>query len=247
MKFYGDYHTHTKYSDGKSGIEENVISAREGGLKELAITDHGYRNMFCLTRDKVERQKKEIEFCREKYGDIKIYHGIEADLIGLDGAIDLKKDEFADFDLVIAGYHPSALTYSLRDWYYVHLKTYFSVIFKPTDEIVRRNTRTAINMIKRYDIDIYPHINHSFYVDVAEVAKACADYGTYMELNVKHILPPVYEKLFESPAMLVAGSDAHTAGAVGGFDAIADFVNSRGLDIERIANLKRGITLKNKR
>ncbi|MDR1940164.1 MAG: PHP domain-containing protein [Clostridiales bacterium] len=247
MQFYGDYHTHTKYSDGKGTIEENVAAARSRGLKEAAITDHGFRNMFCLRPRDVDKQKKEIEYCQKKYPDIKIYHGIEADLVGLDGRVDMDKRAFKDFDLVIAGYHPSALAYNLRDWYYIHAKTYYSAAFKPTKEIIRRNTRAAIEMIKRYDIDIYPHVNHSFIVDIAELAKACSDYGTYMELNVKHIDELSYRRLFESGAPLVAGSDAHTPDAVGGLDAAADFAVKNGFDAEAIVNLKNPIVLKNKR
>ncbi|MDR3264282.1 MAG: PHP domain-containing protein [Clostridiales bacterium] len=243
MTFYGDYHTHTRYSDGKNSIEENVAAAVSKGLKEIAVTDHGFRNMFCLKISDIQKQKKEIDACRIKYPNIKILHGIEADLVGTDGRIDLTREQFGLFDLVIAGYHPSARPYTLADMYGIHLKTYFSVVFKPTKEIIRQNTRAAIKMLERYKIDIYPHINHSFYVDIKEVAKVCADTGTYMELNAKHLDAEICKALFESDARLVANTDAHSSYNVGAFGGIESFITENGFDINRIENLKKGIEL----
>ena len=41
MILTADYHTHTPYSHGKNTVAENVARAKELGLKEIAITDHG--------------------------------------------------------------------------------------------------------------------------------------------------------------------------------------------------------------
>jgi putative hydrolase len=247
MIFYGDYHTHTVYSDGKSSIEENVAAAVSMGLKEVAITDHGFRNAFCLRRREVALQKKEIKSCREKYPDIKILYGIEADLVGADGRIDMEKEDFEDFDLVIAGFHPSARPYTFKDFCLINLSTYYSVIFKPSRDIIRRNTKAATDMLNRYDIDVYPHINHSFYVDIREVAKACADTETYMELNVKHLDRGIFEALCGSEAKLVANTDAHKKERVGDFSVIEGLASECGIDLNRIENFKNPIKLKKKR
>ena len=45
MKFYGDYHTHSVYSDGRAKISDAALYAAKIGLKELAITDHGFANV----------------------------------------------------------------------------------------------------------------------------------------------------------------------------------------------------------
>ena len=37
-----DYHTHTVYSHGTGSVLENALIAKEKGLKEIAITDHGF-------------------------------------------------------------------------------------------------------------------------------------------------------------------------------------------------------------
>ena len=54
MNFLGDYHTHTIYSrkkfipyyHAKGTIEENILEAKKVGLKEIAITDHGFNHAF---------------------------------------------------------------------------------------------------------------------------------------------------------------------------------------------------------
>lgn len=43
MEILGDYHTHTVFSHGHGSIEDNVKAAIKMGLKEIAITDHGFR------------------------------------------------------------------------------------------------------------------------------------------------------------------------------------------------------------
>ena len=42
MELTGDYHTHTIFSHGKGTILENALSAKEVGLKEIGISDHGF-------------------------------------------------------------------------------------------------------------------------------------------------------------------------------------------------------------
>ena len=37
MKLTFDYHTHTKYSDGKSTALENALAAKEAGLSGIEI------------------------------------------------------------------------------------------------------------------------------------------------------------------------------------------------------------------
>ena len=53
MILTADYHTHTPYSHGKNTVLENVTAAKKLGLKEIAITDHGFNHLhFRLKRKK---------------------------------------------------------------------------------------------------------------------------------------------------------------------------------------------------
>ena len=72
MAYLGDYHTHTVYSKkkwlpykhGKNTLEENVERASELGLKEIAITDHGFSHKTYGTNIKnimaINAQKPEL-------------------------------------------------------------------------------------------------------------------------------------------------------------------------------------------
>lgn len=78
MSFWGDYHTHTIYSHGKGTIEENVVRALKSGLKEIAITDHGFRHMtYNVRRMDWKTMRQETEFLKTKYPSINIYLGLK--------------------------------------------------------------------------------------------------------------------------------------------------------------------------
>lgn len=46
MKVFGDYHMHTRASDGKGTVADKAARARELGLREIAIADHGCGSLF---------------------------------------------------------------------------------------------------------------------------------------------------------------------------------------------------------
>jgi len=51
MILTADYHTHTPYSHGKGTVMENAARAKELGLKQIGITDHGFSHLaFGLMR-----------------------------------------------------------------------------------------------------------------------------------------------------------------------------------------------------
>ena len=78
MNFYGDYHTHTFYSDGRNGVSDVADGALSKGLKEVAITDHGFYNRFLsLTPEKYRKQQEEIEKQLEKQLEDKLEEILE--------------------------------------------------------------------------------------------------------------------------------------------------------------------------
>ncbi|MFA5450121.1 MAG: PHP domain-containing protein [Clostridia bacterium] len=239
---YGDYHTHTYYSDGVSSCRQNTEQAIKIGLKELAITDHGYNNpsRFALTREKYAKQRKEIDALRSEFGDkIVLYHGIEADIIGVDGTIDLEEDDFSYLDIVIMGYHSFAKAKSFYDWRKIFLPCYLRPIKYPSKDVIARNTKALIASIKKYPIDILSHINHLFKVDCYEVAKAAGDYGTLIEFNQKHFdfTHDVFEKMLTTSCEFIINSDAHHFRRIGVFPSISEFLGEHSFDKSRIVNL----------
>ncbi|NLO64548.1 MAG: PHP domain-containing protein [Clostridiales bacterium] len=240
--FTGDYHTHTYMSDGSSSAEQNVLEAISKGLKEIAITDHGFGNpkRFAMTEEKFDEQRKQLEILRAEHGDkITIYHGIEADLIGEDGTIDLSEKQMAELDVLVMGFHSFAKPKSFRDWRRIYWNAYLRAIKYPPKSVIARNTKALIRAIKRYPIDILAHPGHLFKVDCVEVAKAAGDYGVLMELNAKHFnySHELFEKMLTTSANFVVNSDAHFYKLVGGFSQIEQFLSQHSFDPSRIVNL----------
>lgn len=228
MDFYGDYHTHTKYSDGRTDVSYNIRSAVLKGLKELAFTDHGFGNpMGALTPEAFVKQRAEIKALESLYPELTVFHGIEADIIGLDGTIDITDEQLRDIDILIAGYHSFAKAVSFSDWRKLFGTTFLGFVFPVSKATVARNTQAYISMVKRYPIDIVAHINHLCKVDCYEVAKACADYGTVIEINAKHIdmAHEDFEKMLTTDVKFVANSDAHREGAIGSFEKITEYLS----------------------
>ena len=81
MIIYGDYHTHTTYSHGKGSILDNAIVAKNKGLKEIAITDHGFSHrVFGVDRKAVENIIVDIRKAKEATG-VNVIFGIEENLL----------------------------------------------------------------------------------------------------------------------------------------------------------------------
>ncbi|MEG2454591.1 MAG: PHP domain-containing protein, partial [Clostridia bacterium] len=73
MKFLGDYHTHTVYSDAVNTVEDVAQCAIRQGLKQVAITDHGFLNKWMsLTPRKFEKEIVEVVEVQKRFPQIDI-------------------------------------------------------------------------------------------------------------------------------------------------------------------------------
>lgn len=241
MKIYGDYHTHTRYSDGFITVRENLDAASNAGMLEIGITDHGYNSpdFGSLNKAKMLKQKAEIESLRQDYPNMQIYRGVEANIIGSDGTIDLSPEDYKDFDYIIAGFHAPTKPKNFKSFRQLYINSYFSFI-GTTKRAIERNTHAYIEMVKNYPIAIISHINHLTKVDALEVAKCCADYGTFIELNAKHIelSYEVFEKILATDVTLIANSDGHYADQIGRFDKIFKYIENYPEAEKKIINAK---------
>ena len=102
----GDVHMHTVETDGKNTIEEMAEAARARGYKYMAITDHSKNLAFAngLDDERAIQHIKKIREAGKKFDDIRIFAGIEVDILG-DGALDLSDSVLAQMDIVIASVH----------------------------------------------------------------------------------------------------------------------------------------------
>lgn len=102
----GIFHVHTTYSDGLGTMEEMICQARSMGYQYIGIADHSKSVTYAggLKIEDLERQKQEIAILREKYPEIRIFWGIESDILQ-DGSLDYEDDVLEKFDFVISSIH----------------------------------------------------------------------------------------------------------------------------------------------
>ena len=242
FKLTGDYHTHTVYSHGKGTIEENVIAAREKGLKSIAISDHGFSHpAFGITKKKMLKMRAEIDGLKEKYGDIEILLGIESNLRGRSGKTDLKEEYYKYFDVFLVGFHKFILYESISDWFNFFGKNFLCDKLKitPSKSFIQKNTKAYIEAIKKYPIDAITHINYCVFSDAVEVAKAARDYGTYIELNAKktHLSDEELNKIAQTSVRFIISSDAHSPKRVGEVKLVEELIERTGIDRNLIDNI----------
>ena len=97
----GDLHTHTHWSaDGKNTLEEMVAAAAARGYEYYAITDHSHY----LRDARLAAQLEEIERMRERFPQLRILAGIEAN-IRANGEVDVADEDLRALDWVVASVH----------------------------------------------------------------------------------------------------------------------------------------------
>lgn len=240
IKIFGDYHTHSTYSDAVSSMTDVFQRAKDIGLVELGISDHGYNNPLggSLRPRTAKKQAKQIEELRERYAPLNIRHAIEADIIGLNGEIDITHEQMEMFDYVVCGWHLFARNKNIKSFFRMNMPSYLSGIKAPSQETIARNTRAYIKMITDNPIGILAHVNHGCKVNVREVAKCCADYGTYVELNNKNgIHGEDLEEILATEAKLIVSSDAHEAKSIARLDKIEKILDRYPEAYSRIINV----------
>ena len=241
MILTADYHTHTPYSHGKSTVLENARAAKRMGLKQIAITDHGFNHLlFGLKRKRLGDLRAEcIE--AEKLTGVQVLMGMESNLISLGGETDMKESDLRFFDIYLTGIHEVLRYKSFSDMYNIMVKNYAAYKFgkRPSDKVIQATTSAYINTIKNNPIDILTHINYKCYCDLEEVAKCCADYGTYIEINTKkrHVSAEELNLMASTGVKFVIDSDAHSADRVGDMKIAEELLKEADIPLESIANI----------
>ncbi len=235
-----DYHTHTRYSHGKGSIEDNVIVARKKGLKKIAISDHGFGHIgFGLKYKDIDMMRDEIQRLSIKYKDIKIMLGIEANLRGLDGTIDIPNAYLDKFDIILMGFHKAVIPSSLKDAYELFAKNALSIAFPlDMDKLKQQNTQAIINAMERYPIKIITHPGAKINIDTKILAKHAAKMDVLLEINASHgFMTTEYVKIaMKEGASFVINSDAHHPSKVGDFEKAIEIAISANLDPKQIIN-----------
>ncbi len=228
MKLIADYHTHTVHSHGTGSVDDNALSALHLGLETVGIADHSIAHFsYGVKKRKVNNYLADIEKAKRQYeGRIEVKAGIELNLTGLDGSVDMPKGRF---DFLILGYHKTAICRDLRTaWTFFRGKHHVEAV-----------TQGYMRAIQRHKITMVAHPGYGVPVDYYKLAQACADYGTLFEINNKHSELKVEDLQLaaQTQARFILSSDAHNPADVGLVSNAVKMAVSAGIAPCRIVNI----------
>jgi histidinol phosphatase-like PHP family hydrolase len=110
--YRGDLQMHSTWSDGRQTLENIVEAGIERGYSFCGVTDHSYglRIARGLSMEDLANEHREIDALNQRYaGRFRLLKGIEAN-IAVDGSIDMKPDELARLEFVVAAPHAGLRT-----------------------------------------------------------------------------------------------------------------------------------------
>lgn len=163
-----DLHMHTTATDGTNSLAEMVASARQRGLKYIAITDHSKRVSMARGLDaaRVLAQWREIdEFNAAQEDELRVLKGIECDILEA-GPLDLSDEVLEQADWVIASVH-----YGQRQSRQEITDRITGALANPHVDLIAHPTGRLIGSRPPYDVDL------------EAVFQAAAEHGKALELN----------------------------------------------------------------
>ena len=252
-KVLGDYHTHTIYSSGlrKKGthaigtISENAKAAFDKGLSTVVISEHGPGHyLYGVRKKNLQRMKEEIKKLNEIYEPrgLKILLGVEANLVGIDGRIDMDRESLKYLDILLMGYHYGAMPSSLKDAHGLYILSPISKIVKfRKDKAIEVITKAYLRALDNYKIDIITHPGSKAKLDIVQVADKAGRLGTSLEISSKHSELSVesLNKIRDVKVDFYINSDAHRPEDVGELDTGIKKAIEAGIDFERIKNIEK--------
>jgi len=222
MKYKTDLHTHTIVSGhAYSTLIENVKEAKKNGIEVLGSTDHGPNmpggpHLFYFGNRKAVPQIID---------GVVVLFGVEANIIDINGKLDLEDEILSRLDLVIASLH--------------------DVCIKPGN--AEENTKAVINAMKNPYVDILGHMgNPAFPLHYEEVVKEAKEQGKIVEINNSSFksrkgstenclqIAKLCRK-FRVPVSI--STDSHIAFTIGIFDKAEKIIKESGIEENLIINM----------
>jgi DNA polymerase (family 10) len=167
----GSLHNHSTWSDGRMTIEQIAKAMQELGLAYWAITDHSKSSVQANGLDvaRVRQQIKEVREINKRLADegveFRLLTGTEVDILA-EGKLDFPDDLLAELDVVVASAHQRLAL----------------------DEAA--NTKRIIRAVENRYVHMLGHLTGRLLlerdpqkVNVRDVIDACAETGTWIELN----------------------------------------------------------------
>lgn len=163
----GDFHMHTKWSDGVNTTEEMIKACIDLNYKYIAITDHSKSEYVAngLDEKRLLKHCQEIDKLQKKYPKIRVLKGAEVDILS-NGTLDYSNKILKNLDIVIASIHSR---------------------FKSEKEEMTRRIITALE--NKY-VNIFSHptgrlINERepYEVDIEKIFEAARENNIFLEIN----------------------------------------------------------------
>ncbi|NTW71725.1 MAG: PHP domain-containing protein [Eubacteriaceae bacterium] len=240
MKINSDLHTHTLYSHGKSTIEENVLSALSLGLKKIAITEHGLGHItYGVKKEDWVKMRQEVDQLKIKYPQIKILLGVEANITGMKGTLDVTPDQEKNLDIINCGYHYGVRVDSIHDFFSFYLLNLLAKLIPAFKNKAREvNTRALLLAMDRYKINMITHPGAKVPIDIDKIARKAAEKKVLLEINAhhKHLNEEDLLKAMKYEVRFSINSDAHHASHIGRLEEGIKIAEEAGLSYERIEN-----------
>jgi len=223
MRIIADMHTHTIASGhAYSTLNELAAEAARKGLLAMAVTDHGP----ALPGGPHMYHFGAMRFFPDHIAGVRIFRGIEANILDSRGTLDLPEPYLRKLDFVMAGLHEGCGF---------------------DDAGVVRNTEAVLNAMANPLVRAISHPgNPIFPLDYEAVVQGARETGTALELNNTSFSisrkgsAPNCERLAgliaRIGAPLVIGSDAHIAQMVGVFDDAVAVVEQAEVGPEQVIN-----------
>lgn len=223
MHLVADLHLHTIASGhAYSTIKENLCAARSRGLQMVAITDHGPS----LPGGPDISYFGYLQILPDKEDGVEILVGVEANILDIEGSLDLSDRYLSMLDIVLAGFHPPCYESGTRE----------------------ENTRALVNTIKNPLVDVIVHPgNPAFPIDFEEFAAACKENNCALEINNSSLSGgarhgscdnclQIARAAAREGVLVSVGSDAHYTDRVGCFDAVLDLLDRAGISEDQVLN-----------
>ncbi len=163
----GDFHVHSKYSDGTAAISEIAELSKKLGYEYVVIADHSKSQHIAngLDEETLFKKIEEIKKLNKKYSNFRILAGAEVD-IKPDGTLDYSDDVLKKLDVAIAAIHSG---------------------FKSTKE---QMTKRVIKALENKYVDILAHPTgrligkrNPYEIDIEKIIASAKENGKFLEIN----------------------------------------------------------------
>lgn len=224
MKYILDSHTHTIASGhAYNTIFEMVQAAKDKGLQLLGLTEHA----MTLPGTCHEFYFMNLRMMPREIFGIEVMFGTEANIMDIEGTLDMSKNILKQMDVVIASMHTPCI--------------------KPGTE--QENTQAYLNAMKNPYVNIIGHPDDGRYpVDMEALVKGAKEHHVLLELNNSSLHPLASRKnarqadvkmlklcmQYEVPIIL--NSDAHSAFDVGNYQYSGELLAELDFPEELVVN-----------